>query len=156
MNINSTILGQCIVFFIFVWFCMKYIWPPIILIIEKRQKDISDSLSAAEQAKKQLKLITVDMAEHVKKSKLEAKYIIENANKMKFKIINDAKIQAKLEYESIINNAEKEINKKYEITREMLRKQLAILVINATEKIIKQSMDISKHNDIINQVLDEL
>ncbi|MCW5196974.1 F0F1 ATP synthase subunit B, partial [Buchnera aphidicola (Pemphigus obesinymphae)] len=31
MNLNSTILGQSISFFLFVWVCMKYIWPPILI-----------------------------------------------------------------------------------------------------------------------------
>ncbi|CCJ90593.1 ATP synthase B chain [Cronobacter turicensis 564] len=29
MNLNATILGQAIAFVLFVLFCMKYVWPPI-------------------------------------------------------------------------------------------------------------------------------
>ena len=39
MNMNATILGQAIAFVIFVWFCMKYVWPPLMAAIEKRQKE---------------------------------------------------------------------------------------------------------------------
>lgn len=42
MNMNATILGRAIAFVIFVWFCMKYVWPPLMAAIEKRQKEISD------------------------------------------------------------------------------------------------------------------
>ena len=30
MNINATLIGQSVAFFIFVMFCMKYVWPPVI------------------------------------------------------------------------------------------------------------------------------
>ncbi|ETJ20958.1 F0F1 ATP synthase subunit B, partial [Escherichia coli] len=29
MNLNATILGQAIAFVLFVLFCMKYVWPPL-------------------------------------------------------------------------------------------------------------------------------
>ncbi len=52
MNLNATILGQAIAFVLFVIFCMKYVWPPIMAAIEKRQQEIADGLSSAERAKK--------------------------------------------------------------------------------------------------------
>ncbi len=42
MNLNATILGQAIAFVLFVLFCMKYVWPPLMAAIEKRQKEIAD------------------------------------------------------------------------------------------------------------------
>ncbi|GAB7213977.1 hypothetical protein OS42_05880 [Dickeya oryzae] len=56
MNLNATILGQAIAFVLFVWFCMKYVWPPIMAAIEKRQKEIADGLASAERAKKRSEL----------------------------------------------------------------------------------------------------
>ncbi len=52
MNINATLIGQTIAFIIFVWFCVKYVWPPIIKAIEERQSQIANALAAAEVAKK--------------------------------------------------------------------------------------------------------
>lgn len=52
MNINATILGQTIAFIIFVWFCMKFVWPPLMAAIEKRQKEIADGMASADRAKK--------------------------------------------------------------------------------------------------------
>ena len=53
MNLNATIFGQAISFFLFVWFCMKYIWPPIILAIETRQKKIEDTLISSKKIEKE-------------------------------------------------------------------------------------------------------
>ena len=49
MDINMTILGQTIAMIVFVWFCMKYIWPPVMMALDERRKTIADGLAAAEQ-----------------------------------------------------------------------------------------------------------
>ena len=50
MNINATLLGQTLAFVIFVAICWKYVWPPIIAIMEEREKRIADGLEAAKKA----------------------------------------------------------------------------------------------------------
>lgn len=52
MNLNATLIGQLIAFALFVWFCMKFVWPPIINAIETRQSQIANALASAEAAKK--------------------------------------------------------------------------------------------------------
>ena len=46
MNINATLLGQTIMFAMFVWFCMKFVWPPIVAALDARKKQIADGLAA--------------------------------------------------------------------------------------------------------------
>ncbi len=50
MEINATFLGQAVAFLIFAVICMKYVWPPLLGAIEKRQKEIADGLDSAEKA----------------------------------------------------------------------------------------------------------
>ncbi len=69
MNINATILGQAIAFILFVAFCMKYVWPPIMAAIEKRQKEIAEGLASAERAKKDLYLAQANATDQLKKRK---------------------------------------------------------------------------------------
>ena len=54
MNINATLIGQAIAFAIFVWFCMKFVWPPIMGALEERQKKVAEGLNAADKAKQDL------------------------------------------------------------------------------------------------------
>ena len=56
MNINATLIGQTVAFIIFVWFCMKFVWPPLMNAIEERQKKIADGLADADRAVKDLEL----------------------------------------------------------------------------------------------------
>ena len=34
MNLNASMFGQAISFVIFVWLCMKYVWPPLTAMLE--------------------------------------------------------------------------------------------------------------------------
>ncbi len=49
MNINATLIGQSIAFMVFVWFCMKFVWPPITGALAERKKKIAEGLEAAER-----------------------------------------------------------------------------------------------------------
>ena len=49
MNINLTLIGQSVAFVIFVWFCMKLVWPPIVNALNDRKTKIADGLAAAEE-----------------------------------------------------------------------------------------------------------
>ncbi|HBO37818.1 MAG TPA: ATP synthase F0 subunit B, partial [Pasteurellaceae bacterium] len=81
MNINATLFGQTIAFVIFVWFCMKYVWPPIIKAIEERQSSIANALSSAEAARKE-QVDTKTLAEQeITKAKAQSQEILFLANK---------------------------------------------------------------------------
>ena len=54
MNLNATLFFQVIVFFVLVWFTMKFIWPPLIKAIDERRQKIADGLAAADKGKADL------------------------------------------------------------------------------------------------------
>jgi len=56
VDLNATIIGQTIAFLVFVWFCMTYVWPPLMKAIEDRQAKIAEGLEASERGEKDLHL----------------------------------------------------------------------------------------------------
>ena len=54
MNLNMTLVGQLISFAIFVWFCMKFVWPPVMAALNERQEKIAQGLADADKAAKEL------------------------------------------------------------------------------------------------------
>ena len=156
MNLNATILGQAIAFVLFVLFCMKYVWPPIMAAIEKRQKEIADGLSSAERAKKDLDLAQANATDHMKKAKAEASALIDQANKQRAQIIDEAKAEAEVERSKIVAQAQAEIDAERKRAREELRKQVAILAVAGAEKIIERSVDEAANSDIVDKLVAEL
>ena len=97
MNINLTLIGQSIAFAIFVWFCVKYVWPPITAAMQARQKKIADGLSAADRASLDLELAQEKAAQQMQQAKEEASVLIDQANKRAAQIVEASKDDARKE-----------------------------------------------------------
>lgn len=156
MNMNATLLGQAITFVLFVWFCMKCVWPPVIRAIEKRQKEIADGLNSAESAKKDLELAKANTSEIMQQAKVEANAIIEQANKRKSVILDEAQQEANREKERIVTQGLAEVEAERKRAREELRQQVALLAVAGAEKIIERSIDEAANSDIIDKLVAEL
>lgn len=156
MNINASILGQAIAFILFVGFCMKYVWPPIMAAIEKRQKEIAEGLASAEQAKKDLDLAQASATDQLKKAKQDAQVIIEQAKKTRSQMLDDAKTEAEQERKRIVTQAQAEIDAERKRVSEDLRKQVCLLAVAGAEKIIERSVDDAVNSDIVDKLVAEL
>jgi len=156
MNINATLIGQAIAFAVFVWFCMKYVWPPLLDAIEARQKKIADGLTQAERAGKDLDLAQAKATEKLKEAKAQAAEIIDQANKRRTQIVDEAKAEGEVERNKIIAQGEAEVEAERNRAREELRQQVATLAIAGAEKIIKRSIDKEANSDIIDKLVAEL
>jgi len=77
VNINLTLIGQIIAFAVFVAFCMKFVWPPLINAMQERAKKIADGLDAANRAERDLELAQQKAGERLRESKEKAAEIIE-------------------------------------------------------------------------------
>lgn len=151
MNLNATILGQAVSFIFFVWFCMKYIWPPIILAIETRQKKIENSLINLKKAEQEFLSIQKKMNQTIKDSKERASFIINEANKQKLLILEKAKNIAKEESKKVFLKNKIEIDTQVMQERKKLYKEIADLSISIAEKIIKKNIQKDQNKDLINK-----
>ena len=156
MNINATILGQMIAFAFFVWFCMKYVWPPLTAAMAERQKKIADGLEAADRAEKDLELAQSRVADQLKEAKTEASGIIDQANKRATQIIDEAKEQAREEGQRLIVGAQAEIEQEVNRAKEQLRAQVASIAIAGAEKILEASIDENAHAELAEKLASSL
>lgn len=156
MNINLTLLGQMITFAIFVWFTMKYVWPPITNAMAERNKRIADGLAAAEQGKRDLEIAHHKAAEQLRDAKIQAASIIEQATQRGNHIIEEAKELARNEGSRLLALAKTEINQEVIRARQELQLQVSDLAIAMAQKILQRELDSAKHVDLINQMLKEL
>ena len=102
MNINFTMIAQAIAFAILIWFTVKFVWPPLLNAIEKRQKEISDGLAAAQEGKLSLEVAAKKNAETLNEVKQKGAEIVGQAEKRAAEIVEQAKNVAKDEGDRII------------------------------------------------------
>ncbi len=156
MNINLTLLGQLISFIIFVWFCKKYIWPPVINAMQERQKQIADGLNAADRAGHDLQLAQEKAAGKLRKAKEQASGIIDQANRRASQIVDEAKGQARVEGDRLKEAAQAEIDQEYNRAREALRSRVAELAVSGAEKILQSTVDQGAHSQMLDKLAAEL
>ena len=156
MNMNLTLFGQSITFAVFVWFCYRYIWPPVISMMRERQENIAAGLKASEEAEVKLAEAANEAELELAAAKKEAAGIIEQARSRANKLVEEAKIEARSESDRLIEAAKAEIEQEVNRAKEGLRAQVAALVIDGAEQVLKDSIDAGKHEQMLQQLAAEL
>lgn len=156
MNINATLIGQSIAFILFVLFCMKYVWPALLSVMQAREKRITEGLEMAERADKDLELAKQKVVQQLKEAKEQASVIVEQANKRANQIIEEAKEQAVQEGQRIKASAQAEVDREIARAREQLRTQVTVLALIGAEKVLGRTIDPSVHNEMLDKLAAEL
>ena len=156
MSMNATLFGQAIWFFLFVFFCLKFVWPPISKALEERKQKIAEGLSAADRAERDLELAQEKAAANLKDAKVKAAEIVEQANRRANQIVEEAKENARAEGERIVAKAHAEIDQEANQAREKLRKEVAALALSGAEKVLAGEVNQDAHKQMLEQLAAEL
>jgi len=156
VNFNLTFIGQMIAFAIFVWFCIKFVWPPLLGALERRQQTITDGLAAADRAGRDLELAQEKATQTLRQARQESAQIVEQANKRGAQIIEEAKNQARTEGERLKQAAQAEIEQELHRAREELRQRVADLALLGAERILQRSVDNEANRELVDKLAAEL
>ncbi|MCG6896345.1 MAG: F0F1 ATP synthase subunit B [Thiocapsa sp.] len=156
MNINLTLFAQMIAFAVFVGFCMKYVWPPIVSALADRKAKIAEGLAAAERGHQEKALGEQRALAVIKEAKTAAADIVSQAQKRATEIIEEAKTDARGEGGRIVAAAQAEIERETNRAREVLRERVATLAVAAAEKILQKEIDIAAHKGIVDSFAKQL
>jgi F-type H+-transporting ATPase subunit b len=149
MNINVTLFMQMIAFGVFVWFCMKFVWPPIVHALAERKNKIAEGLAAAERGHHEQELGQKRAKEIMQEAKQQAAEILNQANKRASEIVEEAKGDGNQERERIIHAAQAEIEQEANRAREELREKVAQLAVAAAGKILEKEIDAKAHESLV-------
>jgi F-type H+-transporting ATPase subunit b len=156
LDINLTLIGQTIAMIVFVWFCMKFIWPPILNAIEERQEQIAEGLAAAEKGQDKLLQAQAEAEEIVADARKQATSILDQAHARANDIVAEGKSDGVKERERQLTAAKAEIEQEVNKAREELRGQVSAIAIASAEKILKREIDDKAHEDILGKLAQEI
>lgn len=156
MNINITLLGQTLAFIVFVGFCMKFVWPPIMAALDERRKKIADGLAEAERGFKQQEQAQQNAEKTLTEAKHQATDILNQAQKRANEIIADAKASAVEEGDRIKQAAHAEVEKEVYQAREQLRIQVSSIAIAGAERILKKEIDPNAHQGMLDELATQI
>ena len=156
MDLNATLLGQAIAMIVFVWFCMKFVWPPLMGMIEERQTTIADGLAAAEKGSRSLELAEVEKSKLLDEARGQAREIIDQATTRGGNIVDEARTLADQERGRILSLAQSEVEQEVNRAREELRDQVGAIAVAGAEKIISREIDTATHQDLLDKLAAEI
>ncbi len=156
MDINMTLIGQSVAMIIFVWFCMNFIWPPIMNAIEERQTQIADGLAAGERGQQSLEKAKAESDDIVDDARKQATTILDQAHARANEIVAEGKADGVKERERQLAAAVAEVEQEVNRAREELRGQVSAIAVASAEKILQREIDGKAHEDILSKLAAEL
>ncbi len=156
MNFNATLIGQSITFLVFVWICMKYIWPPLMAILEQRNSKISEGLAAAQRGQQDLEDAQTKVTVSLNDAKQQAQEIINQAQKRANEIVDEAKGAACDEADKIKVTASADIDQQINSAREQLRKEVSSIALAGAEQILKREVDAKAHATVLDELVTQI
>ncbi len=156
MDINLTLIGQSIAMLVFVWFCMKYIWPPLLAAIEERREKIADGLAAGERAEQDLAQAKEEAAAIIAEARGNALEIVAQANQRSSEMINEARGKASSEAERVKAQAHAEIAQDIEQARSALRREVAAIAVGGARQLLGREINEAANADLLEKLANEL
>ena len=156
MNINLTLIAQLVSFAVFVWFTMKFVWPPLVKAMDERKAKIADGLAAAERGQHEQEMARERAKEYLHEAKQQAAEITAKAEKQAALIVEEAKTKAQEEGARQLTAAQAEIEQEVNRAREELRSRVAELAVAGAEKILRREIDADAHKDIVEAVAKQI
>jgi F-type H+-transporting ATPase subunit b len=156
MNINLSLFTQAAAFALFIWFTIKFVWPPLLRAIENRQKQIADGLAAGEEGRKSLEISTREAGQMIEEARGRAADIVAQAEKRAAQLVEEAKLAARDEGAREKAAAKADIQQEVSRAREQLREQVASLAVAGAEKILRREVDAKAHAQLLESIKAQL
>jgi F-type H+-transporting ATPase subunit b len=156
VDINLTLFGQAVAMTVFVWICMKTIWPWLMQKIEERQEQIANGLAAAERGQQSLDRAKAESGQLIEEARKQATSILDQAHARANEIIGDGKKAGAKERERQLVAATAEIEQEANRVREELRGQVSAIAVASAEKILMREIDAKAHEDILSKLAAQL
>jgi F-type H+-transporting ATPase subunit b len=156
VDFNLTLIGQSIAMIVFVWFCMKYVWPLITAAIEQRQTQIADGLAAAEKGQNSLASAKVEIDKLLAAARDQARGIVDQATTRANGIVEQGKADGENARKAQVEAGRAEIAVELNRAREELRGQVAKIAVAGAAKVLGREIDAKAHSDLLGKLASEL
>lgn len=152
MNIDVSLIGEIIVFGLFVWLTMKFIWPPIIKAMETRANKIAEGLAAGERGKKDLENAQARATEILHAARDKGAEVVEVANQQAARILEEARKESQAERQRQVEAARAEIQQELNRAKDALRGEVANIAVAAAGKIVEREIDPKAHKALLDEL----
>ena len=157
LNINFwDILWTVINLLIFFLLLKKFLFKPVLGMMERREQMIKDDLDKAKKASEEAEQIKTEYETKLSEAQAEAVKITttakQRADKESAEIVEDAKAEAA----HIISDAQKTIERDREAAMSAAKEQIAGLAVMAASRVLEKNIDEESNREFAEQLLAEV
>jgi F-type H+-transporting ATPase subunit b len=156
VNINLTLIVQMLVFGLLVYLTMKFIWPPLLGMMDERERKIAKGIAAAEKGEESLTEARGKADAIVREARERASQIIDHAQHRANELVDEAKGTANTEGGRLVAAAQAQIQLDTTRARESLRREVAGIAIGAASKLLGREIDARTHADLLDQLATQI
>jgi len=156
IDINGTVIVELITFLVMTAILARYVYPEIVRLAEARQRQVVEQLKGAEKARAAAEATLKDAEAKLNDARRTAQTVIDAANKSAEQLRQDLKQKAEDEARRIRESSVKEIEAERLKAIQSVRGEVAGLVVAATEKVIGETLDLTKHKQLIDRAIQEV
>jgi F-type H+-transporting ATPase subunit b len=156
IGVNVTSIAWHLLNFLLLLFILsRILYRPVVKMLDERAARIRESMELAERVKEQAARAEEEFRARVEEARREAAQIREQATQNAARIVAEARAQAQAEADKILERTRAELQRERELAFSELRRQVADLVVLASERVIRQQLDAKAHRALIEDFLAE-
>jgi F-type H+-transporting ATPase subunit b len=148
-------LWHLVNFIVLLVILQKFLFPPVLRMLDERQARIRESMERAEQIQAESARAAESVKAQLDEARREAQNIINSASQIAERIRTERQQQAQAEYETILKRAQDDAAREREQAFAELRAQVADLAVLAAERIIHRQLDPATQRQLVNEFLAE-
>jgi F-type H+-transporting ATPase subunit b len=156
IDLNASLWIELVAFLIMLGLLARYAYPRIIGAAEGRQRQIAEQLEAADRARQEAEKKLAEAEAQLEDARGQAQEVISAAGRSADQLREQLRRQAEEEARRLIEHARAEIEAERQKALASVRRSLADMVVAATEKVIGQTIDASRHRKLIAEAIKEV
>ncbi|MGM9561264.1 MAG: F0F1 ATP synthase subunit B [Phascolarctobacterium sp.] len=156
VNINATLIAQILNFLVLVFVLAKFVYKPVLGIMEERKNKIASDLETAEKAKNDAEAVKAEYAAKLADARQEAQAIIENARKTAQAAHDKIMADTKVEQEQYVAAQKEIIATEKKKAMDEVRAQVISLSMIAAGKIVEQKLNSEEDKQMASKIVDSI
>lgn len=156
LDLDLSFVAEVIAFIAMILILAKWVYPRVIAAAEARQKQVSEQLAQAELSRKEAEASLKKAQAQLDEARGEAQGIIAGANRSAEQLREELRARAEEDAKRITEGAKKEIDAERQKAVDSVRGELAGLVIEATSKVLGETLDADRHRKLIDRAIEEV
>ena len=153
VNINATLIAQILNF---LFLLAKFVYKPLLNVMEARKNKIASDLEAADTAKVEAEAVKAEYAAKLADARQEAQAIIENARKNAQAAHDKIMAETKAEQDQVVAAAKEAIELEKQKALADVRAQVISLSMLAASKIVEQKLGSEEDKKMAGEIVDSI